>query len=107
MLFYCYTSDSPLFRVELCDDPSCTRITATLELPGVKSEDIRLQVGTNDTLRVSGERRRKVSPDQGAGAKYPLQEIRYGKYERVIDLPPGTMVSQFNSCFYEALIRGR
>lgn len=84
-------------RVEICDDPSSTRITAMLELPGVKSEDIRLQVGTNDKLRVSGERRRKISPDQGADIKYPLQEIRYGKYERVIDLPQGTMVSQLNS----------
>ena len=51
-------------------------------------------MGTNDKLRVSGERQRKISPDQGVDVKYPLQEIRYGKYERVIDLPQGTMVSQ-------------
>lgn len=91
-------------RVEICDDPSSTRITAMLELPGVKSEDIRLQVGTNDKLRVSGERRRKISPDQGADVKYPLQEIRYGKYERVIDLPQGTMMSTISASIDDGLL---
>ncbi|KAL4072224.1 HSP20-like chaperone [Scleroderma yunnanense] len=91
-------------RVEICDDPSSTRITATMELPGVKSEDIRLQVGTNDTLRVSGERRRKAPPDQGGDAKYPLQEIKYGKYERVIDLPQGTMLSTISASVDDGLL---
>ncbi|KAI6124091.1 HSP20-like chaperone [Pisolithus thermaeus] len=84
-------------RVEICDNPSSSRITATVELPGVTVEDITLQVGTNSTLRISGERKRRISPVPGTDTKYPLQEIKYGKFERVLQLPEGTMMSTISA----------
>ncbi|KAI6038617.1 HSP20-like chaperone, partial [Pisolithus marmoratus] len=91
-------------RVETCDDPSSSRITATVELPGVNAEDITLQVGTNNTLRISGERKRRISPTPGPDTKYPLQEIKYGKFERVLQLPEGTMMSTISAAVDNGLL---
>lgn len=91
-------------RVEVCDDPSSSRITATVELPGVNAEEISLQVGTNSTLRISGERKRRTSHTPGSDAKYPLQEIKYGKYERVLQLPQGTMLTTISAAVDNGLL---
>lgn len=91
-------------RVEICDSQSSSRITATIELPGVNVEDITLQVGTNNTLRISGERKRRISPAPGPDTKYPLQEIKYGKYERVLQLPEGTMMSTISAAVDNGLL---
>lgn len=91
-------------RVEICDSPSSSRVTATIELPGVNVEDISLQVGTNDTLRISGERKRKISPAPGPDTKYPFQEIIYGKFERVLKLPEGTMMSTISAAVDNGLL---
>ena len=75
----------------LCDDPSSTRICATLELPGLEKDDLVVE-REGDRLIVSGERKSPIPPDCDP-ARYPIQEIKYGKYRRAIDLAPGTLVS--------------
>jgi HSP20 family protein len=75
------------------DDPQSTRISATLELPGLQKEDLSID-RQGDRLIVSGERRSPVPEDSAlAAARYPIQEFKYGKYRRVINLSPGTQVS--------------
>ena len=80
--------------MQVCDDPQSTRVSATLELPGIPFEDLSI-IRQGDRLIVSGERRSPVPEDRAlAVSKYPVQEFKYGNYRRVIDLSPGTQVSQ-------------
>lgn len=94
--------------MQLCDDPQSTRVSATLEVPGLHKDDIVIE-RQGDKLIVSGERRSPFPPNVGTGgepdsnpnisippttSKYPVQEFKYGKYRRVINIAPGTQVSQ-------------
>ena len=80
-------------RVEICDDPSSSRISAALELPGMKADDVRVILERDNLLAISGERVRKSPSDQSASVTYPVGEIKYGKFLRTLDVPSGTMVS--------------
>lgn len=81
--------------MELCDDPQSSRVSATLELPGLQESDLNVE-RQGDRLIISGERRSPIPSDPTvSAAKYPIQEFKYGKYRRVIDLPAGTQVSLF------------
>ncbi|KAF9224778.1 hypothetical protein BS17DRAFT_795160 [Gyrodon lividus] len=91
-------------RLELCDDPSSSRITATLELPGMKSEEVRVHLQTSDTLLISGERRPSVPSDQEEAVKYLAKEIKYGRFERVLDVPKGTMMSTISAAMSDGLL---
>ena len=51
------------------------------ELPGLKKEEIEISLH-DDTLTISGERKRKGSSEQGL-----LTERFYGKYQRSLTLP--------------------
>jgi HSP20 family protein len=53
------------------------------ELPGIKSEEIDLQVDGR-TLTISGERKRKSYEDN---ARYHRKEREDGRFSRVIELP--------------------
>jgi len=103
------TTDSPQLpqlwqpRMEICDDPQSTRISATLELPGLKREDLTIE-RQDDRLIVSGERRSPIPADSTiAAAKYPTQEFKYGKYRRVINLSPGTQPSTLSFTLKDGL----
>jgi HSP20 family protein len=53
------------------------------ELPGVKSEDLDIQV-TAEGISISGERN---IPEEGNKAKYHRREREAGKFSRLIGLP--------------------
>lgn len=98
-------------RMDLFDDPRSSYITAVLELPGLKKQDISLRIEAGQLL-VSGERTLQIPsvPESGTSADFddashndsstmqnrlhiPVQELKYGKYSRCIPLPQGTQVS--------------
>lgn len=58
-------------------------VVVKLELPGIDPQDIDLEVSEN-VLRVSGVRSDQRHPD----AVYQQMEITYGRFERVVSLPP-------------------
>jgi HSP20 family protein len=91
-------------RLELCDDPSSSRMTAILELPGMKSEEVRVHLENDTTLLISGERRSKVPSTQGSDVKYPAKEIKYGRFERVLHVPKGTMMSTISAAMNDGLL---
>ncbi|KIK95683.1 hypothetical protein PAXRUDRAFT_826776 [Paxillus rubicundulus Ve08.2h10] len=91
-------------RLELCDDTSSSRITATLELPGMKSEDVRVHLETSDTLLISGERHPTVPLDQEGTVRYPTKEIKYGRFERVLKVPKNTMMSTISAAMSDGLL---
>lgn len=77
------------YRMDLCEDPDSQTITACLELPGIKPTDVEIQLH-DDKLTVSGKR--SAPPLSGSGARYPVQELKYGSFQRSINLPMGIQV---------------
>lgn len=94
--------------MDIVDDPSCPRFVATFEIPGVRHDEVTLQI-QEGSLVVDGERRMRlrsqpgtpqltgnVSSSQRASSnhkvKVPIQELRYGRFRRLVGLPPGTKV---------------
>ena len=64
------------------------QVTATFELPGLKKEDVQIDIH-NNRLTISGEA--KVSTERNEEG-YALRERRYGKFSRTLPLPNGTKV---------------
>lgn len=104
--------------MDLFDVSSSPVVAAVLELPGLKKQDINLRVEQGQ-LVVSGERcmhipavlqetsggsvKAEPGGEQGTSNRSsvyhtPTQELKYGKYIRVIPLPVGTMVRLSPSC---------
>ena len=78
----------PPNRMDLHEDKEKNLVTATFELPGLKKEDIQLEI-QNGRLSVSAES--KLSKDYEEGG-YAVRERRYGKFSRTLQLPQGVKV---------------
>jgi len=74
--------------MDLHEDKEKNLVTATFELPGLKKEDIHLEI-QNGRLSVSAES--KISQDYEEGG-YAVRERRYGKFSRILQLPQGVKV---------------
>ena len=74
--------------MDLHEDKEKNLVTATFELPGLKKEDIQLEI-QNGRLSVSAEN--KISKDYEEGG-YAVRERRYGKFSRTLQLPQGVKV---------------
>ncbi|KAI6042065.1 small heat shock protein [Pisolithus marmoratus] len=74
------------YRLDLQENVDENAVTARIELPGMKPEDIRVDV-QNDRLTVSGETSATTARDEG---NYLVRERSYGKFSRTLVLPPGT-----------------
>ncbi|KAL1657556.1 hypothetical protein EV122DRAFT_196364, partial [Schizophyllum commune] len=85
-------------RMDFYDDPLTLMTVAELEVPGVRSEDLSLQID-HGILCVFGRRRPKYRlnqlplPDQpvvdGPPVAFHTQELYYGIFRRQIHLPQG------------------
>lgn len=94
--------------MNLCDDPESTHIVATLEVPGMRREELLLQV-KDSRLVIEGERvgphpllvqtpqptTATVSEAPTPPSLYPVRELKYGRIKREIDLPLGINVRVF------------
>ncbi|XP_057959102.1 18.8 kDa class II heat shock protein-like [Malania oleifera] len=58
-----------------------------VDMPGIKPEEIKAEVGEDGALVVSGERRRDKEKDHKEGVKYVRMERRQGKFMRRFMLP--------------------
>ena len=76
--------------MDLHEDAEKNLVTATFELPGLKKEDVQIDVH-NGRLTVSGET--KVSTEHEENG-YAVRERRYGKFSRVLQLPQGVKVGR-------------
>lgn len=70
------------------EDTQSNTVFATFELPGLKKEDINIDVH-NNLLTVSGESRISSERDEEG---YAVRERRFGKFSRSIPLPQGINV---------------
>ena len=76
-------------RMDVHEDDKSNTVTATFELPGLKKEDVNIDVH-NNVLTISGES--KISSERDEDG-YAVRERRYGKFSRSIPLPQGVKVS--------------
>ena len=74
--------------MDVHEDEKSNTVTATFELPGLKKEDVNIDV-RNDVLTVSGET--KVSSERDENG-YAVRERRFGRLSRSIPLPQGIKV---------------
>ncbi|KAH8107234.1 HSP20-like chaperone [Cristinia sonorae] len=72
-------------RMDVHEDAQSNTVLATFELPGLKKEDVNIDVH-NNILTVSGES--KVSSERDENG-YAVRERRFGKFSRSIPLPQG------------------
>ena len=74
--------------MDVHEDEKANQVTASFELPGLKKEDVNIDVH-NNLLTVSGES--KISSERDEHG-YAVRERRYGKFSRSIPLPQGIKV---------------
>lgn len=75
--------------MDLHENPEVNLVTVLLELPGIKKEDIDIQI-QNGLLTVTAENK---LPEEFEESGYAVREIRYGHFLRSLHLPQGVEVS--------------
>jgi HSP20 family protein len=75
--------------MDLLENAETKTVTATFELPGMKQQDVNIEVNGN-CLTISGESKRSENQDKGG---YTVQERSYGKFSRTLQIPQGIKVS--------------
>ncbi|KIJ46098.1 hypothetical protein M422DRAFT_165769 [Sphaerobolus stellatus SS14] len=73
-------------RMDLHESKEKNQMTATFELPGLKKDDVNIDVH-NNRLVISGQSTTSNELDQEG---YAVRERRYGKFSRALPLPQGT-----------------
>ena len=83
-------------RLDLHESKDTNTVTATFELPGLKSEDVTIDVHHN-RVTVSGESNTSNDREEDG---YAVRERHYGKFSRILQLPFGTKVGSLrdNQC---------
>jgi HSP20 family protein len=71
--------------MDLHEDREANRITATFELPGLRKEDVHVDVH-NGRLSITGESKAETEREQSG---YAVRERRFGKFARTLQLPQG------------------
>jgi HSP20 family protein len=72
--------------------------TVRVQLPGIKAEDIDVQVG-RDAIAISGERKFEQTDAKGFRS-----EFRYGKFRRVLTLPAPVQNDQVKADFADGIL---
>lgn len=80
-------------RMDLHENAETKTVTATFELPGIKQEDVNVEVHGN-RLTISGESKRSDNYNKGS---YVVQERSYGKFSRTLQMPQGIKVEDVHA----------
>ena len=87
LLWLTWPGEFRVSRMDLFEDAESQTITACLELPGLKLTDLEIRLD-DSKLTVSGKR-------PAPGTRYPIQELKYGAFQRSVDLPIGIKVGTY------------
>lgn len=81
--------------MEICDEPDSQVMTAVFELPGLRKEEIGVHLTREGRLTISGERRAPplLNNADASLPRYPIRELKYGRFERSVTVPAGLEVS--------------
>ncbi|MBD2079035.1 Hsp20/alpha crystallin family protein [Leptolyngbya sp. DQ-M1] len=85
---------TPAIEFNSSDDAFTVRV----QLPGIKAEDVEVQVG-RDAIAISGERKFEQTDTKGFRS-----EFRYGKFHRVITLPAAVQNDQVKAEFVDGIL---
>ncbi|KAG2754829.1 HSP20-like chaperone [Suillus brevipes Sb2] len=80
-------------RMDLHENAENKTVTATFELPGIKQQDVNVEVHGN-RLTISGESKRSENHTKGS---YVVQERSYGKFSRTLQIPQGIKVEDVHA----------
>ncbi|KAF7336783.1 Heat shock protein 16 [Mycena venus] len=72
-------------RMDLHENAESNTVTATFELPGIKKEDVQIDVH-NGRLSISAENKISETHEKDG---YAIRERRFGKFSRTLQLPQG------------------
>ncbi|PIA27756.1 hypothetical protein AQUCO_07600130v1 [Aquilegia coerulea] len=72
-----------------------------VDMPGLKSGDIKVQVEEDNVLVISGERKRE---DEKEGAKYLRMERRVGKFMRKFALPENANIDKISAVCQDGVL---
>lgn len=78
-------------------------LVVTAELPGLKKEDIKIEV-TDDGLVIEGERKREQERREEG---FYHSERSYGHFRRLIPLPQDANIEQANASFNDGILEVR
>lgn len=97
------TRDSGLFSgwtpvLDVFDDKD--HLTVTLELPGLKKEDIDLSLH-DGVLTVSGERKSEREAQEGEAFR---SERYFGRFQRSVTLPTAVDASKVNAAYKDGIL---
>jgi HSP20 family protein len=95
------SNETPVFLPPVDVEETDNHYVLSLDLPGVRKEDIRMEVMDNQ-LRVTGER--KQEREDRRESSYRV-ERSYGTFERVFNLPSGVNPDQIHSEHENGVLR--
>ncbi|MFZ6028645.1 MAG: Hsp20/alpha crystallin family protein [Chloroflexota bacterium] len=72
-------------------------------MPGLKAEDIDIQISDNNILNIKGEF--KCEEDEQECENMYFQELRYGKFQRAIRLPENVDAENVEASFDEGILK--
>lgn len=73
----------------------------TVDMPGMKSGEIKVQVEEDNLLLISGERKRE---EEKEGVKYVRMERRMGKFMRKFGLPENANVEKISALCQDGVL---
>ncbi|KAJ7632277.1 HSP20-like chaperone [Roridomyces roridus] len=87
-------------RMDLHENAESNTVTATFELPGIKKEDVQIDVH-NGRLSISAES--KISEEHEKDG-YAIRERRYGKLARTLQLPQGVKENEVKASMENGIL---
>ncbi|KAG1778951.1 HSP20-like chaperone [Suillus placidus] len=78
--------------MDLHENAETKTVTATFKLPGLKQQDVNVEVHGN-RLTIFGESKRSENYDKGG---YVMQERSYSKFSRTLQIPQGIKTEDFH-----------
>lgn len=75
-------------------------LVVTAPVPGIKPEEVEITI-TGNSLTVQGETRAEERSEQGS---YLRQEVRYGSFQRTMDLPVDVQADKAEAVFENGML---
>jgi HSP20 family protein len=88
-------------RMDLHEDQDNNKITATFELPGLRKEDVHVDVH-DGRLSISGETAGETEREREG---YAVRERRFGKFSRSLQLPRGVKEEEIKATMDNGILK--
>jgi HSP20 family protein len=87
-------------KMDVHENPEGNTVTASFELPGLKKEDVNIDV-QQGRLTVSGE---STDSSERAEHGFAIRERRFGRFSRTIQLPEGIKQDEIKASMDHGLL---